>query len=76
VNYAVRQSVEGGALRLVIETADEGEAMAIYTIARLGARRGVYTEITRGDELVDAEISERRFTFKAVRRAPRQPSLF
>lgn len=79
--WSVRQSTRTGALRVVFE-GDERGARIAYSIRRMHARKGVYTEILRRGELFDAEISERAHTLRvargslALRAQAKQPSLF
>lgn len=76
VGFIVRQSTTSGAMRVLLETDDEELARIVFSLRKTAARRGVYTELVAGDELLDAEISERAFAFKARGRAARQGSLF
>ena len=77
MSFTVRQHLPSGVSRVVHTTDDEGEARAVYAIHRTAARAGTHTELCdAAGEILDADVSERGFTFKAAGRAPRQGRLF
>ena len=77
MTFAVRQHLPTGVTRTVLVTDDEGEARAVYAIRCTAAAVGTHTELLDGaGEILDADVSERGFTFKAAGRAPRQGRLF
>lgn len=76
MTFTVRQHLPSGLSRVVLTTDDEGEARAVYAIHRTAARAGTFTELRDGAEILDADVSERAFAFRAAGRPPRQPRLF
>lgn len=77
MTFAVRQTVAGGALRIVHAGDDEDLARITYALSARSARAGVYTELVDGaGEVIDCTTSEGARRFKVAGRAPRQPSLF
>lgn len=76
MSFTVRQHLPSGVSRVVLTTDDAGEARAVYAVHRTAARTGTFTELCDGAEILDADVSERAYSFKAAGRRPRQGRLF